>query len=1042
MRKVAISLALASSLSFLLAVSGCSANGGQTAASAPLDADFSISFTPNTLSITQSGFVSVQATILWKSSATTPVSLTSTKYSQGLSIVTPTPIIIPQNTYTTTFTVLADATALPGAGTIVITASSTTSSLTHSYTLPVAIAASPVILPAAGRTSFLYAGATPAGILYDPVHAALFVSYPDLNQVWVIDRKTQNVLKKLSVQSPGDMDFNRESSQIVVGSQTSSALTFIDTISQAITRVVPLNPSQSGVTFFGQVMSIGITSPVFLAGGDVLFTGQAFLRWSPTTNRFSAPPSIPFGAKALYRTPDGSKVLITTSQDSLGIYDVATNSITAKKTVYAPVVAADPVNPRFALVDDTPGGFEFVDANLNTLATVPFYATVHNRPYAMQFSSDGTQLFAAITGTFTGFYALQSVDAVAYKMGLAAPITETPNYNNAEVPLAVDEKNLVYGKAASGVAIDDPLNYFVPSTPAIANAGPERLSTTNAAVGASVPVSFLYAYKPPPGIFFDGVPALAVATDSNSNITAVSPPASSAGPVNVLVVQSSRIFSMNPAAFSNGIQPVGLQPSTGPPAGGLTLHLLAYGADFPATALSATVGGQPATVLSVSTSYLPIVDVSVAAPPGTAGSTVDATLTTPNGTGTFAQAFTYDLRNTSTPFPSGAQPRRLLFDARRQQLYVASPNRIDVFSLRSNTFVTPIIPPTLNLQFSIANLDLTPDGKTLYVANTSDQSIAIIDPDNPSTARALPFFPNFYFPGYVTGPYALCTSSKGTVFVGTATLGITGAGNTVFEWDPVSNIATPRALGNSSLEIGGYFLMRSVDSTSAFISSPNGSAGPIAFWSAGKDVFSTLDTPGFVGPGAISADGSTISVPVFISYRPDPVSFLDSAMNTIGNTVLPTAVPSGALAGQFLNASGSLLYVPVTRGFNIYDVHSGRLIRQAGILEPSVSSSFKASTTDDTGNTLFLITASGLDVIQQSPPLSVRSVTPNLTSARAGTVITLRGSNFRAGATVTIAGVTVPATVSDSVTLTFVLPAPTTTLEFTVKNPNGETYTY
>jgi hypothetical protein len=129
-------------------------------------------------------------------------------------------------------------------------------------------------------------------------------------------------------------------------------------------------------------------------------------------------------------------------------------------------------------------------------------------------------------------------------------------------------------------------------------------------------------------------------------------------------------------------------------------------------------------------------------------------------------------------------------------------------------------------------------------------------------------------------------------------------------------------------------------------------------------------------------------------------------------------------------------------GIDVYDVHKGTLQREIGVVEPDIPNINQAATIDNTGTVLFLLTNSGLDVIEDAPPLSVRSASPLPNADSAGTVITLRGAGFVSGATVTIGGHTVPTMVSDAQTLSFTLPSAVSDIAFTVSNPDGSSYTY
>ncbi len=669
-------------------------------------------------------------------------------------------------------------------------------------------------------------------------------------------------------------------------------------------------------------------------------------------------------------------MLITTPQNNLFIYDPTINSITAQNKVFAAFAASDPVNPRFAAFDSN--GFEIFDTSLHTLGTLPFSNLGANRPYGLQFSLDGTQLFVAQSGLFGGLYAYRTVDAVHYTLGQQAPLMsfsgddETSADVDSEVPLAIDENNLIYGQGLRGIAIDDPLNYYTTSSPATGR-GFEFFNPNSGPVNTASLTQPYNSYSPTPGAYFDGVPALGVSSTSNGNLSITTPLIGSPGPVNINMVEPDKSFSFYPAAFTFGIQATSLQPSAGPAAGGITADVLAYGVGGGLAGTSVTVGGAAAKVVSVTRvggllpNPLPYYDVQFIVPPGTANTAVDVTISGPSGAATLSKAFQYEQEIANYPFPNGDVPDRIVYDPSRKQLYLGTRDHIDVFSTSSRSFLEPIVPRTLHGKLALNEFDISPDGKWLVVANLADESIAIINPDQPSTATLAPL--GYTSGTYTYGPYSVTANSKGTFFVGLGVLGITGAGNSLYELNPASGTLQQRtSVGTAPLEIAGYRLLRSADATRVLVAGPDNTAGPIVLWNATTDAFVSVTTPGFVWDAAISPDGTTLGVPVTTPAGPTYQYVLDSSFNILANVIGPEGLHSGTLYGQFLSPSGALLYVPVRNGIDINDVHTGSLVRRIGVQEAGNGTIYRAATPDDTGSYIYLLTLSGLDVIRDVPP--------------------------------------------------------------------------
>ncbi len=1043
-------------------LSGC--GGSQSAAHpnpvSPTSADFTVAAQPTAVTIAAGGTATLTLSVTWTGTPAGSVSI-SAVYPTGVSAGSSSPIALGPGSSSDTITLAASSSAPPGTGTLALTAVCAGTTLRHTYNVPITISVPPPA-PAATltRTGYILTGGEPDSALYDPVHKLLWVSMPDQGQVLVIDPMQRNVLHRIPVPSAGKMDLSPDGSQIVVGSESLPQLTFIDVASNSVTRVSQLTTALADASFpieqpfvdASEDPSLNpvISYPRFVNGGDVVFLGlSALFRWSASTNTMAKVSKGNFYAgTALYRTPDGSKVLITTTENELDVFDAAANAVTAQKQTFSSFAASDPVKARFALYDSN--GYDIVDPNLNQLGAVAIdTGGGSGAAFAFQFSADGTQLFVARSGPSNGTYALQTVDAVKYQLGSQAPLTAFRL--GAEIPVAIDESARIFGIGLGGIVIDDPLNYFPPSATlpwnvAVANS----LQPDHGPLASSTSVALDDVFNSSlAGIYFDGVPASFSGTQGGvgTTIGLNTPPIPTPGPVTVHAFQSNGSFSAYPAAYTYGVQAVALEPNAGPASGGITADLLAYGVGD-ASAISVTVGGVHAKVNSVQVVggelpyLLPLYDVQIVVPAGTAATSADVSVTASNYTATLSHSFTYEPAITNYPFPGSAIPGSIYFDALRQQAYLLSPTRIDVFSLKSNAFLAPIVPPTKTGTLHLTGLDLSVDGKTMIVANMTDQTIAVLDPDRPSSATLFPFAPNVVT-NAPFGPYSVVANSKGTYFISPGDTAWTGGGGTIWEFDPVAGTITKRSIPlTMPLEVSGCRLLRSPDGKTVLIQSPNSIPASFGLWTAQSDTFTYNALPGFSSNAAISPDASLFSSLVDPATGTIYEYVFDSSLNLLTSMTDPDWLHTGWLWGSFFDPSGTLFYIPDNEGLDIYDIHSGQLQRRIGVKESPNTSVINAATSDPTGSTLLLLTNNGLDVISDVPPLAIRSVSPFPNSARAGTVITLKGTNFLAGATVTIAGQNVPTTVTDSHTLSFSLPATVAGNNLTLTNPDGATYTF
>jgi IPT/TIG domain len=1013
--------------------------------------------------------------VVWNGATNAPITVSLTGLPQGVSASPVGSISLPAGSTSATVGLTAASAATLGSATITATATAqTTTTIQHQYKLTLTVSAPQIPLPTPARTSYILTGETPESIVYDRAHKVLYACVPSLDQVLIIDSTTHQTLKTLPVPAAGQSDLSPDGSQIVVGSDTVAELTFISTSSQTITRVAPFTVAEANAgSLFSPSLSGPVFNPVFLAGGDVLFlTGSIqsdppnegpLYRWSASTGTIAkskAQPTAPTAGPptALSRTPDGSKVLVITSQYEMAVYDAATDSFTATNSAFASFAGADPANPRFAAMDSN--GFEILDTSLHQLASLPISTTTPSMPYALKFSLDGTELFVAQSGMFSGLFAYRAVNAVNYTMGSQAPLMsfygddEVSNDVYSEVPLAIDETNLIYGEGNRGIAIDDPLNYYTSSTPA-EGSGFEFFIPDHGPVGIPTTTEPHNSYATNTGVYFFGqsgvaVPAGTVGTlNTNGYSVITTPPINTAGPASIEMVEPDNSFSFYPAAFTYGVQATGMAPSAGPASGGITAYVTAYGVGGGASGVTVTVGGVAAKVTGIVAvggiipNPLPYYDVAFTVPPGNAGTKADVIVTASGYSSTLTKAFTYEQQISNCPYPGGIVPNGLVYDPHRRYVYLLTNTQVDVFSLGSNSFLAPIIPPMLNGKMKLTGLDISVDGSLLAIANLTDQSVALVNPDNPSNSpKLVPLAINLFGSSYPGGPYSVAATSNGTFFVGTSIPAISGGTGSLYELNPNTGATQQRSNVAFYLNTAGFRLLRSADGTSILVASPNGSGGPLSLWNSSTNSFSSVDTPGFVDDGAISADGTTISCLDDVMGGGSYEFILDPSFDTLNNVVGQEGLGMGLLYGQFLNSSGALLYIPGSNGIDVYDVHKGTRQREIGVVESDIINIAQAATIDDTGTYLFLLTDSGLDVIEDAPPLSVRSASPVPNTAPAGTVITLRGAGFEPGATVTIGGRTVPAIVTDAQTLSFTLPSVVSDLAFTVSNPDGSSYTY
>jgi len=169
-----------------------------------------------------------------------------------------------------------------------------------------------------------------------------------------------------------------------------------------------------------------------------------------------------------------------------------------------------------------------------------------------------------------------------------------------------------------------------------------------------------------------------------------------------------------------------------------------------------------------------------------------------------------------------------------------------------------------------------------------------------------------------------------------------------------------------------------------------------------------------------------------------------------------------SVPGVALHLSGALIYQPfligapaspaVKGGIDILDAHSGALRLRIFLPQQFLTDidglhgSFL--TTDENGQRLFAITSSdgtpqnaARTIVQLAAvPLGIGTIAPATVAASGGATLTIRGSGFQSGSTVTINRKSTSVTFKDANTLSVATPSLTPgSQQITITNPDGET---
>jgi hypothetical protein len=963
-------------------------------------------------------------------------------------------------------TLMASSAAALGSFTVTFNASS--GSLNSSAQTTVSVAQGAPGFPN-NRTSFVRMDDTPGAIVYDAAHQLIFASAPELNCVDVIPLATEQVSECIPVSGAFGLSLSADGRQVLVGTEVGT-VAWIDTGTLRVVRrdVIPklvvnpgfvegfnyVAPVQAFQAANGKVMLF--SSPACCDVGTFIQT-VALVEWDPVAGT-SMTGQDSSGGALVSITSDHSKLLVAGGGPAV-LYDSATDQFTAVPGVQYQFATLNPTGTQIVAAGGTPF-LRFFNLQMQQVSSVslPDCCGSGTPPISAVYSPDGKWLYVAYSTLSSGLPELITIDATTFQIkGAAANLTFYGNTIGG-FPLASDSTGLVFEVGDHGVGIVDAtdqhtfqnsqvVSQFYAATP---DEGPlNQPTTTQFTTGL---------FKIIPDVFFGNLRGLNPSFYNAANQLAATAPASSTlGPVNIKAVESDGVMAFMPQGFTYGSLPVQYGTLAAAPSGGVLADLFGYGfsIDVPGAVTQVSVGTAQSPIqgknLLTSFGYpFPLQHLVIAIPAGPSG-TQDITVNSPAGSAVATKAFRYV--KSVTDFPSPDSFLYVLHDPHRDQLYLSAVDHIDVFSLATRSFGVPIAVPSKGGTRLLLGLALTPDGSKLLAANQSDQSVAIINPDNPTVGAVAISVPPTPLSGN-PGPFQMATTNTGHVFV-TLTVGnaLSGGGTPICDIDLSSLQTTTANLpAGSSVNLNNNYIQASLDGTTVAEATSNSSGGPLLSWSAASNTWQVHLVGGqFWDNVAISGDGRVLAV----DSSSDSLSFpfpylLDSGLNLTAQINFPDF--QGVQEGPSLQVdqSGALVYAVNAAGVDIVDARTGQLRERVLLTEPILggptqvvpTTPSKVMAITPAGDQIFLLTSGGLTVVDlDSVPLGIGSLTPD--AGAGGTLVSVRGTGFVNGTSISVNGTPAGVSFVNSSTLSVTIPTGVQkgAAQFTLTNPDGSKFT-
>jgi len=319
--------------------------------------------------------------------------------------------------------------------------------------------------------------------------------------------------------------------------------------------------------------------------------------------------------------------------------------------------------------------------------------------------------------------------------------------------------------------------------------------------------------------------------------------------------------------------------------------------------------------------------------------------------------------------------------------------------------------------------------------------------------------------GYASsGPSRVAATSAQTVFVGLSGEGSsTGACNSCLGQLNITAgppMYQPAPQPEVTSLTGAPLLQADASGGTVYLTFSSAPGGPVASWSASTPNDFTLSSANDLAHDlAVSSDGSVFAMR---AGNQTEIRGADLSLVAAPTSAELESIPQRvAVPGLTLHPTGALVYEPfldgpapsappltgLHGGIDIRDAHNGRLRLRVMLPEPFAMLSTDLDglhgrflTSDDFGQRLFAVTASGLTIVQlANVPLGFGSVAPASGSAAGGTSVVIRGSGFQSATKVTLGGKQASVTFKDMNTLNVVTPSLSPgPQQLVLINPGGE----
>ena len=579
--------------------------------------------------------------------------------------------------------------------------------------------------------------APPRFSVYDSIHKQFFVSNPFMNEVDVFDAAQEIETAEIPVPLAWGIDVSPYNGSLYAGTLigdvyqiNTSTLTVATRYPAASIGPAGFSATTALVLSNGQLALQGGIGEAGLLGVD---GDGVSVVWDPVTNSLDSGADGSVcdvgneGAFAL--SGDRTRVLATTVDEGGGGESVCSYDPIAKQATYGTFpfatfvrqIIPTPDGSRFFLTSNNNGVGVFDAKTVQLLGQItgPNLGQIPNAASGAVMSLDGTTLYLVdqTYGSVGGF------DTTLLTQKGWVPSFTVDDLQSGIVISAIDETGLAIGPIGHGVGFVD-ASQMTAAEPTLISSGFANTPTGPLAGGTTI-ANFAYGAITDSAvlnqIYVGNVPGPFAAYASSAQVT--TPPSSQVGAVDLTTVLSDGGVGFAPESFSYGPTILEVVPNGATAEGGQTGAIIGYGFGSSASGIQVTVGGQSAPVISVydfapiSPYPFPANALQFAIPPGTAGASVDVTVSTASGSTTATGAFHYTAAVQS--FPIDANLQSGIYDAGRDLYYFADQAQIQVLSRTDGKWISPIPLPGTSGKTQLLAISESPDGTKLAVSDLS-----------------------------------------------------------------------------------------------------------------------------------------------------------------------------------------------------------------------------------------------------------------------------------------------------------------------------------